>query len=178
MPDASVATPGTSADVVVRLTRTEGTVDIPNNRSFLTVTLRLVVTAYNGSGGPFNNNNNSRGIVDTDEIGELIDVTKSYDLRSGVSSSILWGSWSGWVDHDEDGTKTIHFDYDFIGGNGTPLGNGGGSSTLVLSNIPRYGAEEYDGVAWEDRFAERWDGSAWVLQATEEFDGSTWVIRG
>ena len=174
MADVSVATPGTSADVVFRLSRSEGAVDIPNNSSYLYVDAYLLVTAYNGAGGPYRLSGDSRGYVNS-SLGMMIDVTKGYDLRSSVASSILWGHWEGWVTHDSNGNRTVTFSFGFTGGGGNPLGNGGpGGDSITLTPIPQSALERYQS-GYRKQILERYTGSTWRRQILERWSGTGWV---
>lgn len=178
MADAAVATPGTSASVVIRCIASEGTVDVPNNRSYLYVDLYLVVTAYNGANGPFRTSPaDSYGYVDS-SVGLMIANTRGYDLRQSVASSIHWGSYAGWIPHLPDGTRTVTLNFGFNGGGGTPLGNGSGSMSITLTPIAQASLERYDGSSFKKSILERYDGSGWKRQILERYDGSSWKRQG
>lgn len=137
MADAAVANPGTSASVVVRLTRSETVVDVPNNRSYLVADLTLKVTAANGAGGPVDGNQWSTASLNS-SLGSMGTWQGTYDLRPASSfPSLLLIHWEGWVTHDADGTKTVTFTFGFSGQGGTPLGVGSGADSITLTAIPR-----------------------------------------
>ena len=137
MVDAAVAHPGTSAAVVLRFIRSEGTVDTVNNRSYLYADLYLKVTASNGAGGPFKTSPASSAYLNS-SLGALGSWSAGYDLRpaSGLPQIHLV-HWEGWVAHDADGKKTVTFSFGFSGAGGTPLGSGSGSDSIVLTAISR-----------------------------------------
>lgn len=177
MVTAVVASPGTSADVVVELLVSEGTVDIPNNRSMMYVTERLRVTAYNGAGGPFKTSPASYGYVNS-SLGTLVSVSKGYDLRSSSGlNPITWGTWSGWVTHDADGKKTVTFTYGFEGEGGTPLGNGSGSHSFTLTEIPR-GPRIKIGAIWKNTILYIKSSGIWKIALLYIKSSGIWKITG
>lgn len=156
MADAAVATPGTSADVVARLIRSEGTIDIPNNRSYLYADLYLKLTAANGAGGPWKLSPASSAYLNS-SLGSMGAWSAGYDLRPASSLPQLHLiHWEGWVTHDPDGTKTVTFSFGFTGNGGTPLGSGAGADSITLAAIPRNRIRVGQGAVW--RHAESYVG--------------------
>ncbi len=149
MVDVTVGSPGTSADVALRLVRSEGVVDIPNNRSYLYADLYLTVTAANGAGGPFRLSPASSASLGS-SLGSLGTWSAGYDLRPASSlPQIHLIHWEGWVNHNADGTRTVSFTFSFTGAGGTPLDHGEGSDSIVLTAIPRNRAMVGVGGVWK-----------------------------
>lgn len=137
MTDVAIGTPGTSADVVARLVRSEGLIDVPNNRSYLYADLYLKVTAANGASGPWKASPPSSASLGS-SLGSLGTWSGGYDLRPASSlPAQLLIHWEGWVAHDADGKKTVSFTITFTGAGGSPLDHGYGEDSIVLSAIPR-----------------------------------------
>lgn len=178
MADAAVGTPGTSADYVVRLNRSEGSLDIAGNRSYLSLSLYLVTTAANGAGGAYNLNNWSTAYVNSAELGSLVAWQGHYDMRPASSlPSLHLGSWEGWVTHNSDGTKTINFTFGFSGQGGTPLSTGDGSDSIVLTPLPR-GPKVRIGGAWKQSTAYVRVGGAWKQAVPYTRVGGGWKSPG
>lgn len=176
MAEVGVAHPGTSADVRIQCNASEGTVDIPNNRSYLYVSLILYVAAYNGAGGPFKLSPASYGYVNS-SLGTMVATSKGYDLRSSVASSIVWGTWEGWVNHNSDGSMTVTFDYGFNGAGGTPLGNGSGGHSIVLTKIPR-GPRIKIGALWKNTILYIKSSGVWKIALAYVKNAGVWKISG
>lgn len=152
MTDALVARPGTSATVVVRLTSSEGTVDIQNNRSYLYVDGYLGVTAANGAGGPYKlSPASSAALYASGNLsGQIGSWSAGYDLRPASSLPFLHLiHWEGWVAHNADGSASVNLQFDFSGAGGTPLGFGSVSHTQGLSTIPRNRTIVGSGGTWK-----------------------------
>jgi hypothetical protein len=150
MVDVAVGHPGTSASVVLRFVRSEGAVDIPNNRSYLYADLYLAVTAPNGAGGPWKLSPPSSASLGS-SLGSMGTWSGGYDLRPASSlPSLHLIHWEGWVTHAADGKRTVSFTFSFVGAGGTPLDHGEGSDSIVLTAIPRNRAMVGVAGAWKE----------------------------
>lgn len=178
MADAVVGSPGTSADVVLRLVRSETTVDIPGNRSYLVADLYLKVTAANGAGGPYKLSPPSSASLGS-SVGSMGAWSGGYDLRPASALPALHLiHYEGWIPHLPDGTRTVSFTMSFTGAGGTPLDTAYGTDSIVLTPIPRNRA--YVGVDDEWVEAETYVGvnGAWRPALLHAGVDDTWKLVG
>lgn len=177
MTDGAVASPGTSATTVVRLLSSEGTVDIPNNRSYLYVDCYLGITASNGAAGPFKTSPaSSAALYASGSLGGQIGGwSAGYDLRPASSLPFLHLiHYEGWVTHDAQGAASVNLQFDFSGNGGTPLGFGTVSHTQPLTTIPRGALDEYVGGVWDVSALDVYDAGVWKQQALDVYDAGVW----
>lgn len=121
-----------AAGYFLRLTVTEISVDVPNNRS----TVSWSVAVHKGSGTGKYSGYVSYWSVNIGGIGAS-GSRASYDFRPvGAGVGIVWGSGSTTLDHNPDGTLTIGVSGSFSESVAL-IGNGTASGSLALTTIPR-----------------------------------------
>lgn len=111
----------------LRLIVTEGTIDVPNNRSIANYQLTIQETSENGSW------TNGSMTWAQNIGGNTLSGSRSYDFRN--YDSLLLASGSYWIPHNSDGSKSISISAS-VGG-GTTIGSASVSGTLVMDTIPR-----------------------------------------
>ena len=109
--------------VYLSLTLTQGTQEIANNRTYVTVNV------YARSTNSSYNNNNKSGTV-------VLDGTPfSFSHSFGKNTTTLLASKSKWVYHDSAGNKTVSASASYV--TGVSSGTIKASGSKVLSKIPR-----------------------------------------
>ena len=175
MVDIAVPNPGTTAAVVLRFIRSEGTVDVPNNRSYLYADLYLAVTAANGSAGPFKSSPASSAGLDS-SLGSMGSWSGPYDLRpASALPQLHLIHWEGWVNHGTDGSQSVFFSFTFNGAGGTPLGNAYGEDSIALTRILR-GPRVRSGGSWRNSVAYVRTGGTWRTAVPYVRSGGAWRI--
>lgn len=170
----TLTTPGTSADIRIRLSVTESTKDPINNRTLMAWSCYLY--RANDLGSPFNLNNNAT--VSASVNGSVLSSSsKSYDFRSPkntAGSTVSMGSGTKWVDHLADGTKSIICSVSFTDGAGGTLGTGSDTNnTLVIVRLYRLIRLKVASV-WEYAYVWIKSGGIWKRALPFVKSGGTW----